>query len=643
MPVGDDLVFGLLHPPTGQHADEPIDSDGISSSPSSKTAVLICPPFGWDDICSYRSRRAWAEYLAANGHTALRIDLPSTGDSSGSPGDPARLGTWTEAVTVAAGRLSSIADCQHVAAIGIGLGGLLVCNAISSGAPIDEAVLWATPARGRTFLRELRAFSHLEDPEFDAPSENSSQPSDQSQSELESAHPDTAHPDGYTGAGGFLISSQTASDLQELDLTSSMTPPDQLRRAMLLGRDSIPPDPRLKAHLERVGVEVTTAPGTGYGEMMAKPHLARAPIEIFTLVEEWLQKGAQAQSQPVAGGPAQPPDASYRRAIVQSEDDSKPSTIELVVANGSIRELPLRIAQPFGELFGILCVPTGLTEKEGLCVVLLNAGAIRHTGPNRMWVEAARRWAARGVPTLRLDLEGIGDADGDGEQHADLSKLYVPRYIDQVCSALDALQARGLGTRFLLAGLCSGAYWSFHAAIRDKRVIAAIMLNPRTLFFDPATQIARNFRRGVLRRSSWRRILQGEVPLSQILDFAYHAPFVLPRRRLASWRARRSGGDELDHALDDLCDQGKRVRLIFTENEPLREELEAEDRLDRPDRWPNVTVDFIPGRIHTLRPFASQRAAHEAFDRALERELRAISHTYPNRSSNSLDPKGVAS
>jgi alpha/beta superfamily hydrolase len=30
-----------------------------------------------------------------------------------------------------------------------------------------------------------------------------------------------------------------------------------------------------------------------------------------------------------------------------------------------------------------------------------------------MWVEASRRWAALGVATLRIDLEGIGDADGD--------------------------------------------------------------------------------------------------------------------------------------------------------------------------------------------------------------------------------------
>ena len=47
-------------------------------------SVLICPPFGWEDFCSYRSRLAWAQALAAERATpTLRIDLPATGDSGG--------------------------------------------------------------------------------------------------------------------------------------------------------------------------------------------------------------------------------------------------------------------------------------------------------------------------------------------------------------------------------------------------------------------------------------------------------------------------------------------------------------------------------------------------------------------------------
>ena len=60
---------------------------------------------------------------------------------------------------------------------------------------------------------------------------------------------------------------------------------------------------------------------------------------------------------------------------------------------------------------GILTEPVG--PAVDLCAVWLNAGPQRRIGPNRMWVETARRWAALGVPSVRVDLAAIGDADGD--------------------------------------------------------------------------------------------------------------------------------------------------------------------------------------------------------------------------------------
>ncbi|MGA9874561.1 MAG: alpha/beta fold hydrolase [Solirubrobacteraceae bacterium] len=585
---GAEPVFGLLHLP----AEDPGDT----------TAVLLCPPFGWDDICSYRSRRNWAEQLAAAGHPVLRIDLPSTGDSGGMMSDPARLSAWTAAVTSAATRLNLESGRSRVTAIGIGLGGIVICRALAEGAPVDEVVLWAVPSRGRTFLRELRVFAQLEDSEFGELSDTTG--------ELESS----PLPEGYTGAGGFLLSAETTRALQELDLASLTIPPGLLRRALLLERDGIGPDARLRDHLERLGAEVTVAAGIGYGAMMAKPHLARPPTETFAVVEAWLHSGPPKPTNPPLTQPTTAP----------SLQETRSSTIELNFAGARIRETPLTIAQPFGQLFGILSEPLD-TPSEQLCVVLLNAGGIRHIGPNRMWVEAARRWSAHGVPTLRLDLEGIGDADGDGQRFAELRQLYVPELVDQVIAALDTLEARGLKSRFVLTGLCSGAYWSFHSALRDERVVAALMINPRTLFWNPSIEVARDFRRGLLRRSSWPKILRGEVSPGRMVTLAYRAPLVLPQRRLAAWRARHSGGDELDRALDRLRDTDKHLQFLFTGNEPLHEELGLEGRLDHLDRWPNVTLRLIPGRDHTLRPYESQRSAHKALDLALNRELRRSS------------------
>jgi pimeloyl-ACP methyl ester carboxylesterase len=588
---GPDPVFGLLH----------MLPDGVRG----EIAVLICPPFGWDDICSYRSRREWAMDLATSGHPTLRIDLPGAGDSGGSPEDPGRLSAWTGAVSSAASWLRTATGCPETAAIGIGLGGLVVCCAIAEGAPIDDLVLWAVPSRGRSFVRELRTFGRMEAAKFGLPHDG--------------GH--ASLPPGGIEAGGFVLSGEATRDLEELDVAALPFADGQIRRAYLLERDGISVDERLRRHLQETGAAVTVSPGQGYGAMMAEPQEARPPRDVFAHVESWLDDASSDSADRPATSPA-------RDRLKLSQPSQPPvqdrDTAELTVDSVRIRETPLAIEQPFGLMFGVLTEPVDVPARD-LGAVLLNAGAIRHVGPNRMWVDIARRWAARGVPTLRVDLEGIGDADGDGERFTELAKLYAPELVNQVCAALDALEARGLGCHFVLAGLCSGACWSFHGALRDERVVAAFMLNPRALFWDPSLETARNLRRGLLRLSSWRRVLRGEVSPTEMATLARRAPFALLRRGATRWHARRAGEDELDRALDRLRDTGKHLQFIFSDNEPLHEELELDGRLRRLDRWPNISLELIPGRDHTLRPFQSQHHAHEALDRALDRELAAIS------------------
>src|SRR3954471_10924672 len=67
-------------------------------SDPARPAVVLCPPFGWEDVASYRVRRDWAVRLAGAGHHVLRVDLPGTGDSAGGPRDGDRVAAWAGAV-----------------------------------------------------------------------------------------------------------------------------------------------------------------------------------------------------------------------------------------------------------------------------------------------------------------------------------------------------------------------------------------------------------------------------------------------------------------------------------------------------------------------------------------------------------------
>ncbi|HEX7609099.1 MAG TPA: alpha/beta fold hydrolase, partial [Solirubrobacteraceae bacterium] len=420
---------------------------------TARSAVLICPPFGWEDICSYRSRRDWAEELARAGHPALRIDLPGSGDSAGGPADPGRVRTWTDAVRLAGDWLRLRSRAPRLAVLGIGLGGMLACRAALEGAEIDELILWAVPARGRTLVRELRAFSHLEVARIVEPG-----------ADVAEALPEEPE----LVANGYLMSAETVAALETLDLAAPGPAHAHTRRALVLGRDGLRADERLRELLERAGADVTVADGRGYGEMMLEPQEARPPTAVFALVGDWL---AAAETPARSDTPAPSETPAPSDAPPNSATPAPPSgaheELELRGGGVALRERPAYVERPDGRLFGVLTEPLG--ARADLCAVLLNAGPQRHVGPNRMWVEIARRWAARGVPSLRIDLEAIGDSDGDSAPLVRVASLYVPEYVEQVHAALDMLEERGLGERFVLLGLCSGAYWSMHAALQDER------------------------------------------------------------------------------------------------------------------------------------------------------------------------------
>jgi alpha-beta hydrolase superfamily lysophospholipase len=588
-----------------------------SAGPHRRRAVLLCPPFGWEDMCSYRSRRDWAERLAEAGFSTLRFDLPGSGDSAGGPGDPAQLETWTSATAGAARWLADASGATSIVAIGIGLGGIVACLAALEGAPIEELVLWSVPARGRALVRELRAFSALEVayiPDADGGDV--------------AAQPEPLQA-GALVANGYLMSAQTVAALQQLDLEQIPRSSRAPERALLLGRDGLRVDERLRATLARDGAQVTVADGPGYGAMTVEPQDARPPLHAFELVDAWLQAGEETTRQSDQRRRHTPSDAGAITPVPAHDE------LHLSSCGVEVRERPLTIEAPDGPLFGILTEPLGAHGE--LCAVLVNAGAQRRTGPNRMWVEIARRWAARGVPTLRFDLAGIGDSDGDAAALAQVATIYAQTYGRQAHAALDALDARGLPPRFIVLGLCAGAYWSLQTALADERIGTVAMLNPRSLIWDEGiygVRRARELRERLLLASTWRKAVRGELNLARHLETA-RALAVRASSSPRSVKARISGSTQapvdrttaLAGIFDTLGDRGQLALLLFTGGEPLHQELVTRGLLERSSSWPNLEIAIrgTSADTHTLTPMWLQRQVHELVDAALERELARLS------------------
>jgi glycosyltransferase involved in cell wall biosynthesis len=455
-------------------------------------------------------------------------------------------------------------------------------------------VLWAVPARGRALVRELKMLSRMEAASVGSTPEQLM----------------AGVPDGALVSAGHLLTAQTIAALTAVDLSQRPLPGDGVRRVLLLGRDGVDPDERLTQTLDEAGIDVATLPGEGYGELLMQPSEARTPVVTIDLVNRWLDGATQSPVEPDGSEP--------------SSDDR----VAFVVDGEPIEERPFAVTAAGVPMLGILSVPGGDRPAADTCLVLLNPGALRRTGPNRVWLELARRWAARGLPVLRIDLARVGDLTPDPEDADrpgvyDLHAHYHPDLGPQLHEVLDALRDACGPTRFILGGLCSGSYWTFDAMRTDPSISAGLLVNTGALFDDGLVGLAleREALGNVRTLALWRKVLTGGVGIARVRQLAK----VFAAGALSSARQRLRGGRAvpLAVALRSIHAADQRLEMVFSAHEPFYEALAAGGELAMLEADPNVevmTLDDLP-RGHTLEPLPLQQQIHHVLDAAIEREL----------------------
>jgi dienelactone hydrolase len=530
------------------------------------TAVLLCPPFGWEEVCCSRSLRGAATILARAGYPTARLTLPGTADGAGGPRDGDLLSRWVSAVGATAAWLRERTGASRSLALGIGLGGMLAYLAARDYEAIDDLALWGVPDRGRALLRDSKSLSKVIAAEF---------PEDQGRDPVA---------EGDIELIGYVMTAETEAAISELELSAIALPGCDRRRVLLLSRDAVPVDRRLQDALERRGAEVSILRTTDYYRMMLIPEHSETPAATVQEMLGWL---------------AREPVVAECISTVERRRPRVRETPELEL-DGGVVETPLVCSGERGHAFGIVS-RQATAGRAPLALVLLSAGALPHTGPNRAWVEMARRWAARGIPTIRLDLAGMGEAGGEDRELLSDDSIHEFWRVDDVRRVLDVLEASGTADRFVLGGLCNGAYYSLHEALTDSRVSGLLFINLFVVTWS-GELIAERARRA--------------ASVDALTNDGLHG--------LDCSAERRNAADAIA-AFDRLRERGTEALLLFGEQEPLYEEFARQGLLDQFDRWPNLRLERIPSRDQMFRAGWLQRHVHERVDEAIEGMLARFS------------------
>jgi pimeloyl-ACP methyl ester carboxylesterase len=556
-----------------------------------REGLVICSPFGQEDLGAHRTIRFLACAAAEQGTPTLRFDYDGCGDSAGDDLDPDRLARWLGSVDSAIDELRRRARVDSVCLLGVRIGALLASLAAAKRDDVSSLIAISPVVSGRAFVREWTALGLLR--EWKTASAGG-----------DAETPDRPANNASTEAAGYVMTKATRDELARIDL---MQTPPGAAEILIIDRDDLPRRERWAKHLAANGAQVKHEVLPGYLGMVSEPHKCQVPQAIVSRVLAWLSREGQQRSlAPMA-------------ELVS--DRCAPAKV-----SPSVRETPLQLDDG-GLQFGIVTEPwsgaaPGNTRRA---LLLINAGACRHIGSNRTYVPLARHFAAQGWTVLRVDISGIGDSDPhDGEPE---NAPYTSLALRDIATWLAFLRQRGM-TECHLLGVCSGAYHGFKAAVAGLGLTSVLSVNPLVFFWhdgmplDPPSPFSEH---RVLRRmvdqARWRKLLSGEMRLAHVLRILARRSFGRIKNMLRG--AARTIGirlpDDVVTELREVQRHGVKLHFVFADDDPgfriLQEQGGAAVR--RMQRNGVLSIRILDETDHTF----STRSARRALQSEVEAQL----------------------
>lgn len=252
----------------------------------------------------------------------------------------------------------------------------------------------------------------------------------------------------------------------------------------------------------------------------------------------------------------------------------------------------------------VIAVPEPVADAAG--VLLFNAGIVHRIGAHRLNVKLARRLAARGRPSLRFDLSGLGDS-----VQAPPGRGLEAQTLADIRAGADALAAAAGVRRFVVIGMCSGADNGYRAALADERIKGLVLLDPYS-YANRRAQIGRAASKA-LDLDRWKRAIARAPAPAGRREAAAETERVEDSR---PYPPREAFGADLQR----LAARGVAILILYT--------AYVREHLTRPAHFLETFSEFdFAGRLevgvdqgvdHTYTELGAQRALIERIARWLE-------------------------
>jgi dienelactone hydrolase len=175
-------------------------------------------------------------------------------------------------------------------------------------------------------------------------------------------------------------------------------------------------------------------------------------------------------------------------------------------------ESSVAFGHPDEPVAGILARPPAASDR-GTAVIFLHGWGGYRIGPHRLFVDAARRWAADGYSSLRFDFRGRGDSGGAAEDAS------IGRMVEDAGAAVAFVRSACQPRRIVLAGVCSGAKVAMGACRADGRVDALVLWSAEAMAGAAQAErkarrsasVLRTYARKLLQPATWAKILSFRV------------------------------------------------------------------------------------------------------------------------------------